>query len=205
MKNVKRNGFTLAEMLVTIGIISFVSVVMLSVLKNAKPNQELLMFKKAYSLTGRSVAELVNDEDFYPEKAEGSQYFGNTDLITYKGKEYQGNTKFCELFAEKLNLKSDTNCSDKTFKDGQLPDGQFTTADGMVWILPITDFSSDSEYYSIYIDTNGKKGNNCFYDKDTCEKPDRFTILVRQDGKIRLDGEKEREYMETSDITKDSN
>ena len=31
MKNVKRNGFTLAEMLVTIGIIRFISVVMLSV------------------------------------------------------------------------------------------------------------------------------------------------------------------------------
>ena len=55
--------FTLGEMVVTVGVVGFLAMVLLPVLKDVMPNQEQVMFKKANYTTERSVAELVNDDE----------------------------------------------------------------------------------------------------------------------------------------------
>ena len=60
-----KQGFTLGEIAITIAVVGFLAAMFLPMIKNAIPNQEQLMFKKAYYLTERSVSELVNDEDYY--------------------------------------------------------------------------------------------------------------------------------------------
>lgn len=199
-------GFSLGEMIITMGIVAFLAVVFMPMLKGIMPNQEQIMFKKAYSITERIVYELVNDEDFYPE-VEGvnaKQYFGNTEEITSKGITYSGNTKFCELFASKLNKASDVSCTSKTFTDRAKPVGTLSTTDGVVWILPISNFSSQTTGANIYVDVNGNKSPNCFYNKSSCKKPDRFTMQVYQDGRIHLNGIMEKEYLNRVEISKDA-
>ena len=49
-----KKGFSLGEMIVTIGIVGFLAAVLLPVLKSILPNQEMLMFKKAYYITERA-------------------------------------------------------------------------------------------------------------------------------------------------------
>ena len=139
-----KKGFTLGEMVVTIGVVGFLAMVLLPVIKDVMPNQEQVMFKKAYYTTERAVAELVNDEELYPEAEDGqTDYLGNTVEIEYKGEKYGGESKFCELFASKLNRTSDIVCKtegDKvaptTFTNGADPVGNVTTTDTMVWLLP---------------------------------------------------------------------
>ena len=206
MKNLKY-GFSLGEMCITVGIVAFLAMILLPALKNIFPNQEMLMFKKAYYITERVVSELVNDEDLYPDSNDLTQepYLGNTESVTYKGEVYQGSTKFCELFASKINRASAIDCSEHNFTDGDKPsDYTFITADGVVWILPITEFPSDTDAYEIYMDVNGDKKPNCVYDNESCKKPDRFTVQVYQDGRISVDGIMEKEYLYRSDISKEA-
>ena len=147
---------------------------------------------------------------------------------------YEGDSKFCELIAARLNVMSDIKCEEKVFVDGEAPEGQFTTTDGMVWILPITSFDEEDwlevtpepdqddpdavlepvmqdNRPRVYIDVNGDKAPNCFYVKPddegqeaSCKLPDRFTIYLKKDGRINVYGEKEIEYLESSKVTKNN-
>ena len=204
----KKTGFTLGEVAITVAIIGFLAATFLPVIKNAMPNQEQLMFKKAYYLTERLVAEMVNDEELYPEveETDAKQFFGNTVGVRYRGKEYTGgDTKFCELMAAKINNSSEPSCTAQTkFADNTKPTGTLTTADGMVWILPISSFADETTAQEIYIDVNGMKKPNCFYNTTSCKRPDRFTIKVYQDGRVEADGTMEIEYLNKVNISKDA-
>ena len=164
MKNNNKRAFTLAEMLITMCIVGVLAVIVLPVLNNVFPNQEKMMFKKAYYLTEKVVSELVNDEDLYPEIDSDDQkpYLGNTVEVTYKGNKYSGDTKFCELFAARVNTASDIDCSSHSFSNNSVASSYtFKTSDGIVWDLPISSFSSETSPAVIQIDVNGDKLPNC--------------------------------------------
>lgn len=202
-----KKGFTLAEMIATLGIIGVLAVILMPMLSGVQPNEEMLKFKKAYYIAERVIAELVNDEDLYPDSdvAGAPQFFGNTEDIIYKGEHYAGNTKFCELFAAKINKSSEVDCTaGKAFVNGQAPSGSVNTSDSMVWILPITNFADANTAEEIQIDVNGNKAPNCFYNATTCARPDRFTIKVFQDGRVMVDGQMEIEYLNRTKISKDA-
>lgn len=201
-----KKGFTLAEMVVTLGLIGVLAVILMPMLRDVQPNEEMLKFKKAYYIAERVIAELVNDEDLYPDSddPEVPQFFGNTARANYKGGDYDGDTKFCGLFAAKLNRSSEVDCTEKTFADGTAPSGNVTTSDSMVWILPITNFADADTAEEIQIDVNGNKAPNCFYNAEACARPDRFTIKVFQDGRVMVDGPMEIEYLNRTKISKDA-
>lgn len=208
----KKTGFTLAEVIISTVIVGVLAVVLVPSVLNARPNQELLMFRKAYYLTERIVSELVNDEELYPEldDVDAAQYLGNTEKVTFRGVEYGGadgdnaKTKFCELMAAKINKSSEISCKEIKVEDnnGSVTDATLTTSDGMLWILPITTFADKDTAYSIYVDVNGDKEPNCLYDKEKCLKPDRFKINVYQDGRVEANGTIEHEYLIRKDISK---
>lgn len=200
-----KKGFTLAEMVVTLGIIGVLAVILMPMLRGVQPNEEMLKFKKAYYIAERVISELVNDEVLYPEPdaAGARQFLGNTEVVNYKGQPYQGITKFCGLFAAKLNRSSEVDCSLKQFVTGTAPSGNVTTSDSMVWILPRTSFLSANNPYTIQVDVNGDKGPNCFYSARRCARPDRFRIRVFQDGRVMVDGQMEIEYLNRTKISKD--
>lgn len=201
MKNMKK-AFTLAETLVVLGVISFIAIILLPTLKNIKPNNEHLMFRKVYYLTSNLVSEIINNSDLYPEPDDDVSFFlSNVSDVTYYGENYGGDTKFCKIFSSKLNTSGPVQCEEKAFVDNNTPDSQFRTADGVHWILPITRFEDKDVEYPIYVDTNGDKMPNCAYDEESCKKPDRFTIYIKRDGKLIINGEKEREYLEKTDVT----
>ena len=212
MKKIKK-GFTLAETLVTMSVIAVVAAIALPSISRLRPNQEMVMLKKVYYLTGRMVNELVNDEDFYPdddtENKSGFSHVNTTPEATYHGKEYKGNDKFCGLFAARMNVKGDINCvNGLSFTDGQAPgNGSFTTADGVVWILPFGDFSRGGAMdakESIYVDVNGDSASNCFPGAN-CKKPDRFEIKIDRWGKLYIDDDTTRKYLSLTNVTKSYN
>ena len=176
-----RKGFTLAETLVSMGILALVAAIALPSLMHTKPNQEMIMLKKVYYMTGRLVNELINDDDFYPDDTEeASSGFSNINPdppAKYHGKKYEGTTKFCGLFAARMNLKdTEDRCknasisAETTFVAHQAPGpGHFTTADEVVWVLPIGSFNGDNNGKSaITVDVNGDRPGNCFATDDNC-------------------------------------
>ena len=48
----------------------------------------------------------------------------------------------------------------------------------------------------------GENGKNCFYNATTCKNPDRFVLKLNQRGRLCVDGDKEIQYMNSSDVTK---
>ena len=199
----KLKGFTLAEMVITLGIIGVIAAIVTPILKNAKPNEEMIMLKKAYFNTARIVSEMINDEDLYPEYDEEAEQsgFSNTSKAVYNGKEFKSSSKFCGIFAEKLNVGSAANCNARV---GVSSGGNFKTTDGIVWSMPAGNFSG-KEY--IVVDTNGAKKENCSLRSNlsgsvgglsACpnkKAPDQFVFAVDKYGGLEVIGDVEKEYV----------
>ena len=206
------NAFTLAEVMITLVVLGIMAAILMPVVKNLYPDKQMVMFRKAYYVAERMVYELVNDEDFYPSK-EGKYGLDNVTAVSYMGKSFgdsdsetsdAAKSKFCGLFAEKVNV-SDYDAIDcetahaPTLDGGAASTPAFTTTDGVAWYMPISDFDPGDApttfSRSIWVDVNGDLAPNCQYNADSCPKPDVFEIKVRTDGKIFVTGTKEKEYL----------
>ena len=214
MKNfLNKKGFTMAEMLVCLAIISVIATILIPTLVRVKPNKEKAMFKKTYSVAERIVYELVNDPELYPP-SDSYVGFDNVKEVTYNGTTYGSDSvnedaakqKFCKLFAMKLNTVGPNDdgvfCSSTNANIENTP--SFTTTDGVEWHMPISNFvdGNNISTESILVDVNGKKGpNNQDTSGSECnENVDRFEIKVRADGKMWVEGACAEEYISAPNI-----
>ena len=201
----KTKGFTLAEILITLAVLGILAAIMLPTVTQARPNKHKSLFKKAYYVAERMVYELVNDEDLYPSTSV-TLGLDNVSDVEYLGTHYGSasvendkKSKFCGLFARKVNTTSDTAQCDSvhsTFANTDSNKPSFKTTDGIAWYMPFTDFSG-SGAETIRVDVNGEAKPNCAY-SNTCPDPDRFEIRVVKDGKMFVNGTKEKEYLESN-------
>lgn len=190
----KRYGFTLAEMMVCLAVLSIIATMLIPAIMQLKPAKNKILFKKAYYLAERIVTELVNDEDMYATKL-GKEGFDEIEPAAIDSS-ISGNTKFCKLFATKVNTVDDVpNCVANQIA--------FISSDGIEWIMPITDFTTDAK---IKVDVNGSdKKPNCMYNKtdpEKCSDPDIFEIFIKKDGKMYVTDEKAKEYLKSNDTIK---
>lgn len=223
----RKNAFTLAELLITLTVCGSLAALLLPSIAYIRPDKNKVLFKKAYYVAERMVYELVNDEDFYPSEGEAVG-FTNTIRTSYLGYTYGGETeneaksKFCQLFGRKVNTtavtKSDgTKRNDLVVCDlnhstpamaysggGKAKEPSFVTTDGVAWYLPYSKFDKTTAPTAeiIYVDVNNEKEPNCLYNAQTCSKPDIFMIYVEPDGKMYVDGIKEREYLRSNTSTR---
>ncbi len=188
MKKNKKNGFTLAEVLIALTVVGVVSVVLIGALGKIKPNKEKVLFRKAYNTTVRIVSEMINDEELYPDSTD----LTDTSEVTYRGKTYSGDGKFCGLFKAKVGGVTGTtdNIAEVALGDSaadgydddfacysantlsvrawidklsMVIGGYFTTNDGIAWSVPMfTSFGGKMDYMTILVDVNGlENGPNC--------------------------------------------
>ena len=197
MKN-KMSAFSLGEVLVTLAIVGIIASLILPAINQIQPDKQKMLFKKAYTNVERVVTELVNDAYLYPEatKDDGSAYQGldNTTAITLNDKSYSGATKFCQLFAMKMN----TIDGDVTCNGNQTP--SFRTNDSIEYRIPNSSFATDAE---IIIDINGDKAPNCAYNATNCKTPDRYSIFVQPDGGVKVKGAMEKEFLKSSSVSRE--
>lgn len=206
MKKIK--AFTLAEVLIVVALVGFIAALLLPALKQMQPDRRKLMFRKAYSTVDRIVTELVNDDVFYPE-ALGKIGFDNTTIdLSVTATALNGiteQTKFCRLFAFKVNTLEDggANCP-AILTDGQASGAgsvpSFTTMEGIEYYIPNSTFDADTR---LYFDVNGADLPNCTFDATSCSAPDRFSVLIAPDGAITVDGDIEKAYLKSSTVVKD--
>lgn len=192
----KNRAFTLAEGLLALFVIGVIFALILPNLMLNKPNDSKLLFKKAYFDAERVVSDLINDENLYPEEAHVESDFSDDSEVVAAGVTYGGKTKFCELFAERLNTMESADCSN-TNLETSIP--SFTTTNGVGWYLPADKWEKFAET-RITIDINGQKGANCIFNESDCTSPDRFSFLVKSNGKMRIDGLKEVEYLSSTNL-----
>jgi len=214
-----KKAFTLAEVLVTMAILGVLIGLTTRALNDVRPNQEMIMYKKAYYTTSRIVSELVNDDDLYPENMDDLVHDGlaNTTIeaqtgngeAIYKGQRYSGPGKFCRLFAAKLNINLNACNARTNINNG----GNFTTPDGMVWSMPASAgaFTGADNREYIVVDINGSRGDNCTLDNvenlgttrcNNRQIPDQFIISVGKYGEVAATSELSRRYLSSNKTTR---
>ena len=212
-------GFTLAELLITLTIISVMFVTLISGYQRISINNNKMLFKKAYNTTEKIVSIIIQD-DADQSNDNDTRYntqifvpnFSDTSEKIYKGFTISGNQKFCNAFILNINNQNneivpdnelskldDQFCTARVFTNNQeqdLDNLSAITPDGIFWILPVSNFeNSNNDNNYIYIDINGNNRPNCFHDENSCKNPDRFSIWVEPNGRLILENEKEQEYL----------
>ena len=208
-------GFTLAETLVTMAIVGVLAAILIPTMISAKPNQEMVMLKKAYETTSRVINELINDDELYENEELG---FYDDCEVQYHGNNYGRNKdscnktlpetaatsepaaqKFCGLFSARMNLSGTATCT-------QGSRGTFITSDGMQWQMPATISSSnavaDNSIITVTVTPNRKNEQSCADGADGCDNPNIFDIKFDKYGRITVDGEAARLYLSSNKTTK---
>lgn len=214
------NAFTLTELLVALGVIGILCAILLPIIYNLLPNQNVIMAKRAYYMTQTVVADLMNDEACYPDKTNGTpgnarigfdDGFGYSNCLLWNSnitEEGSANSKFLALFKDKLDIDSDNN-------------QEFTTKDGMHWKFQTIGFETDKNnagaHSVLIVDVNDTGEPDCGQSSATsslsrtssksCDNRkswDRYSMNIYANGKIDVNDNWARQAIKVDrDITSD--
>ena len=145
----KKNGFTLAEVLITLAIIGVVATLTLpSLMTNTAEQQSITAFKK--------IMNTLNEAGQMNAALEGFDY-SVEDMGTLDDKIEDGDQTLGALLNERLQVSR--NASGGYGNSGECQgDETFVLRDGTAVCL--TDDYNEAGYWNIYVDTNGPKGPN---------------------------------------------
>ena len=106
--NSKKQGFTLAEVMVTLVVIGIIASIIIPIAIKSKPDEGILKFKQGHNLLFGVIQQLVNSDQYYLNgdlgiKPDGTLINGDNDG------DY---TYFCRTVADLLATKS-VNCGEK--------------------------------------------------------------------------------------------
>lgn len=224
----KLKGFTLTELMVAMGVIGILVAVVTPAIMKTRPNKNKMMIKKSFYTAEQIVSTLINDERLYPDMkeicdrgvVEGEDPtkvycafgFDYDNSVRYEGETYAGNTKFADLFASRLNVKTE----DET-------NHIYYTTDGIKWDLSQTvgawtkgqdtpgkfgNQTNAAGVGKITVDVNGDEAPNCRESNENCSADDfdQYVIEILATGKMRInqDDAKAVDYATINTSIKDS-
>ena len=192
----RKRGFTLAELLIVLGIAGVVAAVILPAINGLMPDKTKINYLKVYDELGKNIKALTSDSSIFPvllkegsTDIDVSRYplVNNSQPLKAPFKDdtkYSGDNKLCNLLAHTFGVDS---CNTTSYPDNS----SFTTSNGMEWWISQTkreiDTASNKIAYQtdIYVDVDSsKKSSNCMYGEDGCKNPDRFKFLLAADGTL---------------------
>ena len=115
----KKNAFTLAEIMIVLMVIGILTAILLPSARNAMPNQDVMKFKKAHNALQTAIRELVNSDKYYLDGDLGVKPDGTLIDGTHDG----DNTYFCESISDILSVK-ENNCETWASKMGNSHGGR---------------------------------------------------------------------------------
>ena len=111
----RKNGFTLIEILISLGIIGVIAAIFMRLMTNAVPDLDKASFLRAYLTTKAVVSDMINDSSLYPDEygrkdENGNDMYGFANTLAPAYGEYKdiasGSSKFPTIFASKLGISN---------------------------------------------------------------------------------------------------
>lgn len=176
-------AFTLAESLIVLGIVAVLASLSIIATTKTKPDENIIMCRRAYSSTLSAVQNLMNDEELYPyaNAPVSSSTLGSVYPNKKGFKGYATNTSsnnFALNFMKELNPIVSDNDSSASGDYGY----KFTTSDGIYW--EVADSMGSREYANVYVQVNGKDKSACIYNASKCPRPTAFIFRVNRYGDV---------------------
>lgn len=197
-RNDMKKGFTLAELLIVLGITGVVVAVLLPAINNLMPDKTKIMYLKSYDALNASLKTLTSNSSLFPSVLTDSNVdidvtqlplLSNAKPLVKKFNDdkYSGSKKLCNLIAFTMDAESDNKCDSTNYPTTP----SFITKNGMKWWISETtreiNTSEQSASYQtdIYVDVDpSKKSENCMYGETECKNPDTFKFLLAADGTL---------------------
>ena len=187
----KQQGFTLAEVLITMAIIGVVAMIALPVATKMKPDSNKVMYLKTYNALAETIKSFASSSSAFPS-CQGDICFYNKPLYNtsagVNNAYEQGNSKVCKMLAEQFNAATNTCSNNYEQFDGN--HFMFSAQNGVQFFVStlrtepgLEDFTATYQT-DIWFDINGDKAPNKYYGEDGCTKPDRYKVLLASDGKL---------------------
>ncbi len=188
-----KKGFTLQELLITVGIVGIISAALVPAIVRMIPNHNKMMYLKAYNVLAKNVSEIINDDSLYyndnnctgldcvaiptvndrgiPQSLES--YIGNSieQYTKNSGSFDNAAQKFAVLFSYNLNRSEDLTSEDGAYK--------FMTTDGIEWEIKMV---QNSNNLKIIIDVDPKKEGG--FVTDNVKDPDKFSFTLSNIGTL---------------------
>lgn len=197
----KKNGFTLAELVVALGVIGIITALIVPAAHKLMPDNNKVLYLKAYDTISTTIDGLKNNSKLYPICSKDNIDCASHPLFSNRkpllapfnaanDDRFEGKTKLCNLLAFSFDDLNNANCkSDRYTYDASTfgNNVSFVSKNGMQWIVSPYEYSYDASrarfQTDIWVDINGSAEPNCIY-SDACQKPDRFKFMVAADGTI---------------------
>lgn len=180
-----KKGFTLAEVVVTLGVVGVVAAVTAPSLVNLIPDKNKVQMLKAYKLINDANIELLNDPGFY--MTDGSCVgldCKDAPLRPIPGvsdeelKKIKGGIKYGRLLCHKMHSDG-CKVGPSTTSGSTLDEVRFTTPDGIDWCI--------NTAHEINIDIHAASGQSIYHFK------------VDEHGKVTGDDDLTIQYLKTRD------
>lgn len=169
MKNYKA-GFTLSELLIALAVAGVLVAVLLPIVFNLMPNQNIVMARRAYNVAQATVYDMINDERCYPDltnadppKEGFDDGAGHANCTSWPESSTENTLKkFTTIFKSKVDYKSDTT-------EG------FMTKDGLGWTIKKGTTNDEDILITVNVRGNSEA------------ESDQFTISVAKNGRMTIE------------------
>ena len=174
----KKQGFTLAELLITLGIIGVAAALLVPNLGKVLPDRNKITVLNTAKVINEITTNLMNNDGLYYniDRCVGLACNATPKTAPYNDNKYSGDSKYSRLLISNLNVNGDVN------EEANASAFKFKTTDGVFWTVTPTAITGGA---TIMIDVNGEsKGKNCSFNTSSCKKPDQYVFVVDQMGKL---------------------
>ncbi len=211
----KKSGFTLAELMITLGIIGIGAALVAPAISNLMPNKNKIYALKAYNSISEITNHILDDQTIYYHKlvVTDGEARGTNDCIglgctympvatPYNTNDYTGTKKYGELLNAFLAKEPAIGERD-----------EFVMENNVIFKITDTDEDVNTDnkkvlHTKIELKVPGKEENDKTF-SETCKRPNIFTLEVDTYGKLTPTDPMLKAYLESptsmSNIKKDIN